>query len=66
MRAGFVFDDEPEWREYGYPLFRGDFEFAAIQAVALSLGVEISAVNVHDAGEIERAVTAFARSSNGG
>jgi len=41
-------------------------QFAAIQAVAPSLGVEITAVNVHDAGEIERAVTAFARSSNGG
>jgi putative ABC transport system substrate-binding protein len=41
-------------------------QFAAIQAVAPSLGVEISAVNVHDAGEIERAVTAFARSSDGG
>ena len=41
-------------------------QFAAIQAVAPSLGVEISAVNVHDAGEIERAVTEFARSSNGG
>ena len=31
-------------------------QFAAIQAVAPSLGVEISAVNVHDAGEIGRAV----------
>ena len=41
-------------------------QFAAIQSVAPSLGVEISAVNVHDAGEIERAVTEFARSSNGG
>ena len=41
-------------------------QFAAIQAVAPSLGVEITAVNVHDAGEIERAVTAFACSSNGG
>jgi hypothetical protein len=34
--------------------------------VAPSLGVELSAVDVRDAGEIERAVTAFARSSNGG
>ena len=41
-------------------------QFAAIQAVAPSLGVEVSPVNVRDAGEIERAVTAFARSSNGG
>jgi putative tryptophan/tyrosine transport system substrate-binding protein len=41
-------------------------EFGAIQAVAPSLGVEVSAINVHDAGEIERAVAAFARSANGG
>ena len=41
-------------------------QFAAIQAVAPSLGVELSPVNVRDAPEIERAVTAFARSGNGG
>ena len=41
-------------------------QFGAIQAVAPSFGVEVSAVNVRDAGEIERAITAFARSSNGG
>jgi putative ABC transport system substrate-binding protein len=41
-------------------------QFAAIQSVAPSLGVEVSAVNVRDAGEIERAVVAFARSSRGG
>jgi putative ABC transport system substrate-binding protein len=40
--------------------------FAAIQAVAPSLRVEVNPVNMRDAGEIERAVTAFARSSNGG
>src|SRR5712692_3709340 len=40
--------------------------FGAIQSVAPSFGVEASAVNVRDAPEIERAVTAFARSSNGG
>jgi putative ABC transport system substrate-binding protein len=40
--------------------------FGAIQSVASSFGVEVSPVNVRDAGEIERAVTAFARSSNGG
>jgi putative ABC transport system substrate-binding protein len=28
--------------------------------------VDVTAINVHDAAEIERAVTAFARSSNGG
>ena len=37
-------------------------QFAVIQSVAPSLGVEVSPVNVRDAGEIERAVTAFARS----
>jgi putative tryptophan/tyrosine transport system substrate-binding protein len=41
-------------------------QFGALQAVAPSLGVELSPVDVRDAGEIERAVTAFARSSNGG
>ena len=39
----------------------GTGQFAAIQAVAPSLGVEVSPVNVRDAGEIERAVAAFAR-----
>jgi putative ABC transport system substrate-binding protein len=41
-------------------------QFAVIQAVAPSLGVEISAINVRDATEIERAIAAFARSPNGG
>jgi putative ABC transport system substrate-binding protein len=41
-------------------------QFAIIQSVAPSLGVEVSPINVHDAAEIERAVVAFARSSNGG
>jgi putative tryptophan/tyrosine transport system substrate-binding protein len=41
-------------------------QFAAIQFVAPSIGVEVSPVNVRDAGEIERAVTAFARAPNGG
>jgi putative ABC transport system substrate-binding protein len=41
-------------------------QFAAVQAVAPSLGVDLSAVDVRDAGEIERAVMAFARSSNDG
>jgi putative tryptophan/tyrosine transport system substrate-binding protein len=34
--------------------------------VAPSLGVELSPVDVRNAGEIEHAVTAFARSGNGG
>jgi ABC-type uncharacterized transport system substrate-binding protein len=41
-------------------------QFAVIQSVAPSLGVEVSPINLRDAGEIERGVTAFARSSNGG
>ncbi len=41
-------------------------QFAIIQSVAPSVGVEVSPVNVRDATEIERAVTAFARSGNGG
>ena len=41
-------------------------EFAAIQAVAPSLRVEVSPVDIRDAGEIERAVAAFARAPNGG
>ena len=44
----------------------GTGQFAAIQSVAPSLGVEVSPVNMRDAGEIERAITAFARSPNGG
>jgi ABC-type uncharacterized transport system substrate-binding protein len=40
--------------------------FGAIQSAAPSLGVEVSPVNVRDAAEIERSITAFARSSNGG
>ena len=41
-------------------------QFGAIQSVAPSLGVELSPVDVRDAPEIERAVTAFARSGDGG
>jgi putative ABC transport system substrate-binding protein len=41
-------------------------QFGAVQTVAPSLGVELSPVDVRDAGEIERAVTEFARGSNGG
>ena len=41
-------------------------QFAAIQAVAPLLRVEVNPVNLRDAGEIERAVAAFARSPNGG
>ena len=41
-------------------------QFAAVQSMAPSLGVVVSPLNVDDAPEIERAVTAFAHSSNGG
>ena len=41
-------------------------QFAVIQSVAPPLGVELAPVNVRDAEEIERAVTTFARRSNGG
>jgi ABC-type uncharacterized transport system substrate-binding protein len=40
--------------------------FGAVQIVAPSLGVELIPVDVRDAGEIERAVAAFAPGSNGG
>jgi putative ABC transport system substrate-binding protein len=41
-------------------------QFGAIQIVAPSLGVELSPVDMRDAGEIERAVAAFASGLNGG
>jgi putative ABC transport system substrate-binding protein len=41
-------------------------QFAVIQSVGPSLGVDVTAINVRNASEIERAVTAFARSSSGG
>ena len=41
-------------------------QWGAIQTAAPSVGVQVSPVNVRDPGEIERAVTAFARSGNGG
>ncbi len=44
----------------------GMAQFATIQAVASSVGVEVSPINVRDASEIERAIAAFARSTNGG
>ena len=41
-------------------------QFGAIQAVAPSFNVEVSPINMRDAGEIERDIAAFARSPNGG
>ncbi len=48
-------------------LAAGIGQFAAIQAMAPpSFGVELSPIDVRDAGEIERDVAAFARESKGG
>jgi len=44
----------------------GPAQFAAIQAAAPSIGVEVGAINLRDASEIERAITAFSRSGYGG
>jgi putative ABC transport system substrate-binding protein len=41
-------------------------QFAAIQGAAGSLGLELSPIDMREAGEIERAVTAFAGTPNGG
>jgi putative ABC transport system substrate-binding protein len=47
-------------------LAAGIGQFAAIQSIASSPGVELSAIDTRDVGEIERAVVAFARKPNGG
>jgi len=41
-------------------------QFAVIQSVAPSIGLDVRPVNVRDAAEIERGVAAFAQSANGG
>jgi Arm DNA-binding domain len=41
-------------------------QFGAIQAVAPSLGVEVSPINLRDVGEIEPAIAAFVRPSHDG
>jgi hypothetical protein len=46
--------------------FAGIGVFGAVQTAASSVGVELSPVNVRDASEMERAIAAFARGSNGG
>jgi putative ABC transport system substrate-binding protein len=51
-------------RDPGIP--EGIGQFAVIQGVAPSLAMEVSPVDIRDAGEIERAVTHFAHSANGG
>ena len=44
----------------------GPAQFAAIQAVAPSVGVEVSPIGIRDAGNIDQAIAAFARSSSDG
>jgi len=44
----------------------GTSQFAAIQALAPSLNMEVTPINMRNAGEIERGITAFARSPNVG
>jgi putative tryptophan/tyrosine transport system substrate-binding protein len=44
----------------------GTGQFGAIQAGAPTVGIEVSPVDLHDAGEIERVITSFAREPNGG
>src|SRR3974390_2565094 len=41
-------------------------QFAIIESVAPSLGVEVSPINISDATEIERGISDFAREANGG
>jgi putative tryptophan/tyrosine transport system substrate-binding protein len=59
--AGTAQADRP-WRHAS----GGIGQFAGIQSVAPSVGVEVSAINVRDAGEIEGDIADFARISNGG
>jgi putative ABC transport system substrate-binding protein len=47
-------------------LSAGVAQFAAIQSVAPSLGVELTAINVQERDEIERALVQFARAPNSG
>jgi putative tryptophan/tyrosine transport system substrate-binding protein len=44
----------------------GPGQFGAIQAVAPAMRVELSPIDVRDAGEIERDIAAFAQGANGG
>ena len=44
----------------------GTSQLAAIESMAPSFGMDVRPVRVRDAAEIERAIAAFARGSNGG
>ena len=49
------------------PIISGGLgQYGAVQSAASSFGVDVSAINVRDATEIERAVMAFAATSGGG
>ena len=47
-------------------LLAGTGQFAVIQSVAPSIGVDVSVINIRDAGQIEQDITRFAGSPNGG
>src|SRR5262249_49129617 len=51
-------------RDAAFPVGIG--QFAVTQSVAPSIGVDVSAINMRDAGQIEQDITKFARSPNGG
>jgi putative ABC transport system substrate-binding protein len=51
-------------RDHALPAGIG--QFAVIQSVAPSVGIDVRPIDVHDAAEIERSVATFARSGNGG
>jgi putative ABC transport system substrate-binding protein len=51
-------------REAGIPAAAG--QFAALQTAGRLVGVEVSSINVSDAGALERAVATFALAPNGG
>ena len=44
----------------------GTGQFAVIQSVAPSIGLDVSPISLRDSGEIERGIAAFARFANGG
>ena len=56
-RAGVIHDPA---------LASGPAQFAAIQSMAPSLGMDVSPINMRDAADIERAIAAFARAANSG
>jgi putative ABC transport system substrate-binding protein len=47
-------------------LTAGIGQFAVIQSVARSVGVDVRAINLRDAVELERSIAAFAQAPNGG